>query len=185
MKKPVKKMFNLSIVVMALMLLVACTPAPPTSDEVQQKRMETLIAEGVAQVGAPAIVNYQELRDAKENYELRDQTGLVIYVYLENIIPTIFPGYTSLCGKLTFVCVGTGYGLPYGTQFSNPNKATWTSIGAQWLVMPQAEPNGLFMPPTAEGTWIKCKDPNGGTEVKPILMEPRGVYSPFKFPVDK
>lgn len=181
-----KRTLNAVLIVVAasILLLVACEPMPPTSDQVQQKRMETLVAEGVAEVGAPAITNFQELRDAKENYELRDQTGLVIYVYLENMIPTVVPGHTALGGKLSFVCVGTGYGLPYGTQFSNPEKATWHANGG-WLILPQAEPNGLFMPPTAEGTWIKCKDPNGGTEVKPILLEPRGVYSPFKFPVDK
>ncbi|TSC78572.1 MAG: Uncharacterized protein G01um101429_748 [Parcubacteria group bacterium Gr01-1014_29] len=179
-----KKNCNVFTIVVVSVLFAACTPQPPTSDQVQQKRMETLVAEGVAQVGAPAIVNFQELRDMKETYELRDQTGLVIYVYLENMIPTIVPGHTSLGGKLTFVCVGTGYGLPYGTQFSNPEKVSWHERSG-WLKLPQAEPNGLFMPSTAEGTWIKCKDPNGGKEVKPILLEPRGVYSPFKFPVDK
>lgn len=184
MKKTISMFALLLVAVAGMGQSQSSCGGPPSSDQVQQKRMETIVAEGVAQVGAPAITNFQELRDAKENYELRDQTGLVIYVYLENMIPTVVPGYTALGGKLSFVCVGTGYGLPYGTQFSNPEKATWHTSGG-WLVLPQAEPNGLFMPPTAEGTWIKCKDPNGGNEVKPILLEPRGVYSPFKFPVDK
>lgn len=46
-------------------------------------------------------------------------------------------------------------------------------------VMAQADPNGLFMPDAAEGTWILLKDPNG-TEVKPVYVEPRIVVSPFK-----
>jgi hypothetical protein len=45
--------------------------------------------------------------------------------------------------------------------------------------LPQADPNGLFSPASAEGTWILMKDPNG-KEVKPVYIEPRIIVSPFK-----
>lgn len=179
-------MKNLLAIIVAIgisVLVVACEQKPPLSDQIQQKRMETLVAEAVARVGSPAITNFTELRDMKENYELRDKS-ITTYTYMKNDIPHVVPGVTVLGGTLTFLCTSIGYGLPYGVQLSNPSKAVWYQNGG-WLVLPQAEPNGLFMPSTAEGTWVKCKDPNGGPDVKPILVEPRGVYSPFKFPFDK
>ena len=43
----------------------------------------------------------------------------------------------------------------------------------------QAEPNGLFMPSTAEGTWVICAGEKAG-DIRPIYVEPRVIVSPFK-----
>jgi hypothetical protein len=45
--------------------------------------------------------------------------------------------------------------------------------------MPQSEPNGLYMPSTAEGSWMHCANPKvpGGVAV---YIEPRVIASPFK-----
>lgn len=51
------------------------------------------------------------------------------------------------------------------------------------VVLPQADPNGLFSPAPAEGTWVLLKDPNG-TDTKPVDIEPRIAVSPFKLPED-
>lgn len=48
----------------------------------------------------------------------------------------------------------------------------------------QADPNGLFSPTSADGTWILMADPNGGTAVKPVYVEPRIIVSPFKLPTE-
>jgi hypothetical protein len=48
-----------------------------------------------------------------------------------------------------------------------------------YAILPQADPNGLFAPSSAEGTWVMCKDP-GGSDVRPVYIEPRIVVSPFK-----
>jgi hypothetical protein len=45
------------------------------------------------------------------------------------------------------------------------------------ITLPQPEPNGLFMPPDSEATWIMCSDGSGG--VRPVYSEPRLVVSPF------
>ena len=47
--------------------------------------------------------------------------------------------------------------------------------------MPQADPNGLFSPESAEGTWVLCSDPSGNGETRPVYVEPRIIVSPFKF----
>jgi hypothetical protein len=63
-------------------------------------------------------------------------------------------------------------------QFSNAEK----HIGGddRGYNLPQSEPNGLFMPTTAEGTWVTCINPNSTGEIAPVYVEPRVIVSPFK-----
>ncbi len=167
-------------VLAVLIALPACAP-PPTSSDVQRERQEKMVSEGAAQAGMPAIKNWRELKMLKDIYELRDQTGLVTYTYI----------FAEMTGKITFFCDSIGYGIPYATQFSASESMQRFSIpssgnaerqhGVQRL--PQAEPNGLFTPASAEGTWVLCKDP-GSKEVRPTYLEPRIIVSQFKLKTD-
>ena len=103
----------------ALGLVLGCAP-PPSSSDIQRDRQERAVQEGVAEAGIPAMTNFRELKLAKELYELRAQTGLLPYSYLENLVPTVVPGKTALGGKLTFLCGSIGYPLPYSVQFTGP-----------------------------------------------------------------
>lgn len=138
-----------------------------TSDEIQRDQQERILAEGTAQTGMPAIKNFRERKLLKDILELRDQDGLVTYTYVWN----------EFSGKLVFLCDSIGYGIPYATQYTNPQKVD-SSYG-HYQVLPQADPNALFSPSSAEGTWVMCKDP-GGADVKPVYIEPRIVVAPFK-----
>ncbi|MBI3634525.1 MAG: hypothetical protein HY228_02810 [Candidatus Yonathbacteria bacterium] len=120
----------------------------------------------------PAIKNFRERKILKEILELRDQEGLVTYTYLWN----------EYNGQKVFLCNSIGYGIPYATQYSNPQKDTfYTSSSSAHIALPQADPNGLFSPASAEGTWVFCKNPNG-KDVRPIYVEPRIIVSPFPLP---
>jgi hypothetical protein len=44
--------------------------------------------------------------------------------------------------------------------------------------MPQADPNGLFSPASAEGTWLMLVDPKTG-DPRVVYIEPRLVVSPI------
>lgn len=138
-----------------------------SSDDIQREAQEKILAEGTAQTGMPAIKNFRERKLLKDILELRDQAGLVTYTYVWN----------EYNGKLVFFCDSIGYGIPYATQYTNPEKITWAG-GSVSHVLPQADPNGLFSPAAAEGTWVMCKDPNGKT-TRPVYVEPRIVVSPF------
>jgi hypothetical protein len=162
MKKTLQSIFGIC----ALALVVGCDVQ--NSDRVQQEQQEVLLKEGTAQVGMPSIKNFRERKLAKDILELRDQEGLVTYTYL----------FSEVTGKKYFFCNSIGYGLPYATQFTNPQKI---ASGTSTIVLPQADPNGLFSPASAEGTWIMCKDPNG-PDVRPVYVEPRTIVSPFKLP---
>jgi hypothetical protein len=163
-------------------LMTGCDTPPPKSDDVQRQQQEKILGEATSAVGMPAIKNFRERRLMKMILELRDQEGLVTYTYLENLYPCTVKGHTALGGKLTYFGQTIGYGLPYATQFTNPEKKE--EGYAQETPLPQADPNGLFSPQSAEGTWVMMLNPNGGGDVQPIYVEPRIVVSPFKLPFD-
>lgn len=153
--------FMISVLV-AISILCGCEPS---SDELQSRQQEQILREGTSAVGMPAIKNFREKRILKDIIELCDQDGLTTYTYLWN----------EINGRLVFLGETIGYGIPYATQFTNPQKR---DIGST-TVLPQADPNGLFKPSSADGTWILLKDPSGGA-VKPVFVEPRIIVSPFK-----
>jgi hypothetical protein len=166
MKRTVLMIF---VVLMFVMAIVGCENKPTTSDDIQKSQQEQMLKEASAQTGMPAIKNFRERKMAKDILELRDQEGLVTYTYLWN----------EFNGKKVFFCESVGYGLPYATQYSNPQKIEASQHQTGYAILPQADPNGLFSPASAEGTWVLCKDPNG-KKVAPVYVEPRIIVSPFK-----
>lgn len=139
---------------------------PPTSDQKQAAQQEVILNEGTSAVGMPAIKNFRERRQLKDIYEMRDQEGLVTYTYL----------FSEMTGKTSFLCNSIGYGIPSATQFTSPEKTVPSYNGV--IPMPQADPNGLFSPAAAEGTWVTCLGPD--KQQHPLYVEPRVIVSPFK-----
>ena len=135
------------------------------SDDKQRAQQERILSEGTAQTGMPAIKNFRERKLMKQIIEMRDQDGLVTYTYT---VP-------ETTGRPVFLCNSIGYGLPAATQYTNPEKVEY-----QGTTLPQADPNGLFSPSSAEGTWVMCSEPNGSGKTRPVYVEPRVIVSPFK-----
>lgn len=160
-------MYRIVTIVIVCCSFTGC--GQPTSDSKQQAAQEKLLDEANSQTGMPAIKNFRERKLLKEILELRDQEGLVTYTYLWN----------EFNGKLVFLGETIGYGIPYATQYTNPQKLDRKHTTGDWHVMAQADPNGLFSPASAEGTWVLLKDPNG-KDVRPVYIEPRIIVSPFK-----
>lgn len=149
----------------------SCQSESP-SDKSQREQQEKLSQEGNAQIGMPGITNFTEKKIVRKLYELRDQ-NIVTFSYV-----------MDLNGRLFHICDSIGYGLPYGVQFSNPEKVIVGSdgvyLGQEPNTITQSEPNGLFMPPTAEGTWIICASTTKKGDIEPVYVEPRVIVSPFK-----
>ena len=140
---------------------VAPNSCSDSSDDKQSQQQEVLLKEATAQTGMPNIQNFQERKTLKDILELRDQANLSTYTYLQ-----------SLDGHLIFLGNTIGYGIPYSTQYTNPQKLVGeSSFGG---VVAQADPNGLFSPADAEGTWILMQNPQNPKDVEP-------VYMPFRF----
>lgn len=139
-----------------------------TADDKEQAHQEVLQAEAQRQAGLPNVVNFTEKKMMKQIYELRD-SQIRTWTYL-----------VDLNGKKHLLCESLGYGLPYGTQYSNPQKRVVNAAGGKEnFTITQAEPNGLFMPPSAEGTWVMAVTPDGP---RPIYVEPRIIVSPIRIP---
>jgi len=139
-----------------------------SADMVDQRNQEKIQTQGIQKLGMPAIANYTEKRQLKDIYELCDQEKLICYAYL----------FAANTGKLVFIGKCRGYGIPYATQYSNPQKDMyWTTDYASHILLPQAEPNGLFKPADARGTWVLLLDQQGTPH--PTYVEPDVIVSPF------
>ena len=145
----------------------------PTATQAEARKQEQMTKQGIQQVGMPAIINFQEKRVLKQILELRD-TKIVTVTYI-----------VDLSGKLHKICDSIGYGIPYATQYTNPEQDVYTtSSSTVHMTMPQADPNGLYSPAAAEGTWVLCANPNKSGDVAPIYIEPRIIVSPFPLSVN-
>ena len=151
---------------------VGCEDHVPTTDEKQAKEQAQALEQAHAQVGMPAISDFAEKRMMKDLYEARDKP-LPTHTYLVN----------EMAGCLNYMGPSLGYGLPYGTQYTAPTRIVITDENATTVryrdTIPQAEPNGLFMPPSADGTWVMMKNPTED-KVQAVYFEPRVIVSPFR-----
>lgn len=156
---------------------------PRKADTVQRQRTEQSLAEADRQIGMPAIVNFQERKLAKMIFELRDREDFICHAYLVNELNGTVGQYLGKC---------LGYGLPYSVQFTNPEKpvnlskelglshitsATYLEAEYQAGIMPQADPNGLYMPEGLAATWVMLLDEQG--EARPVYIESDIIVSPI------
>jgi len=173
-----KKLFSLITILSIVLIFTSCENRTPKneSDSIMQKKTELAMQEANRQVGYPAITNFQEKKIMKMIYELRDKENYVCYAYL-------YDEMHGTVGQFLGKCLG--YGLPYSTQFSNPDKLidgeTELNIirdGNAIMTISQPEPNGLFMPEGLSATWLLMIDPKTN-EPRPVYVEPQIIVSPF------
>lgn len=148
-----------------LFLLTAC-PEDTNADKKMAQAQQASLAEAHSQVGMPAITNFQEKRMLKLVYELRDQT-IATHTYIVN----------SYSGCLVYLGQSMGYGIPYAAQYSAPEVVIQHSTASG--NSPQAEPNGLFMPSSAAGTWVNMLNPET-KESTVVYIEPEAIVSPYR-----
>jgi hypothetical protein len=145
-----------------------------TADNDARKAQEALQVQAMNSIGMPAITNFSERRQLKQIYELRDK-AIATYTYL-----------VGMDGKVgQKLCDSVGFGIPYATQYTSPQRVARSTETPEHgnVVLPQADPNTLFSPPSADGTWILCLNPETKQAV-PLYVEPRVIVSPFKLKPD-
>lgn len=155
------------MVAAALLAALGCDNQLETEEQ-QAGLQAQALEQAHAQVGMPSLSRFQEKRMMRDIYELRDKE-ITTHAYLLN----------ELSGCLVYLGPAVGYGLPYGTQYTAPTRTAYAH-GA-YFQAPQPEPNGLYVPETAEGTWLMLRDPTtdaGGA--RPVYVEPRVVVAPFR-----
>lgn len=155
-------------------ILLSCSgnPSSPSADQIQAQQTAKSLKQANNQLGMPAIRNFTQKKDYKEILEILDQENMITYTYL----------CSEMTGKIgQFLGKSIGYGIPAATQYTNPMKYEdihHTNGGSYGKFMPQADPNGLFMPTATSATWIKLIDPDGKPRV--VYIEPLIIVSPFK-----
>ena len=163
-----KKFLSMAILFASIVLLVSCDLNGETSrtEQEQTEQQGKLVSEAQKQCGLPALVNFQERKMMKKVIEQRDKADLVCYAYL----------FSNQTGRLIYIGKCMGYGLPYSTQYTNPQRVYFLTSGS--VAIPQPDPNGLYMPSDAHGTWLLMIKPDGDTT--PVYVEPDVIVSPFK-----
>ena len=151
------------LIFVALVLMIGCEPS---AEQTQRQKTNQILSEVDRQIGMPDIHNFQEKKMLKLVMEERDRADLVCYAYVKS-------EYT---GKFVFLGKCLGYGMPYSTQFTNPMK--YEQNGA---TLPQADPNGLYMPSSADATWLFMINPETNKPV-PVYCEDKVLVLPYKLP---
>lgn len=156
-----KSRAKLVLMMIATLVMFACALPPQTSNDVQREQQEKINMEAANAVGMPNIVNFRDMRAMKFIYELRDKANVLTYTYSMNEV-----------GRWVWLCDSIGYPISGGTQYSaatsmqryrvrDPRYSSDRQEGWDYGVaaLPQAEPNGVFPPSTAEGTMVVCINP--------------------------
>ena len=145
----------------------------PTTDETVSQDLATMLAEAERQVPLPAISNWTERRAVQWLYELRDDPNFTTYSYL----------FVPMTGEFVLLCNSIGFGINASIQFANPERVVddGDAHGNGYGYLPQAEPNGLFMPEGLAATYIMCVNEDTET-IEPMYVEPEIIVTPFPMP---
>ncbi len=165
-----KYLFSLIACLPLLLFCQGCPePSRPTSDDIQQQQQEQMLKDASSSLGMPNIKNFREKRTLKMIQERRDQEGYLTYTYM----------FSQFTGKFTCIGVSVGFPIPYATQYTNPMKIERSQVNVGIAVLPQADPNGLFSPASADATWSLMKDP-AGKDIGPAYQEDKIDTYPFR-----
>lgn len=160
-----KKMFAImAIFAMMICMLVGC------GETEENQYTKELMNQAYDAVGFPDVSNYFERAQLKEIYELRDDPNLICYWYTKN----------DMSGKWIYQGKCIGYGIPYTTSMtaSESLQKIETTMGAEWEIVPLAEPNGLYASPSTSATWILSVNEDG--DITPIYVESEITVSQTK-----
>lgn len=161
----------LSVVCVTGVLFTGCEDMQSTDDK-QAQQTEVLQKQAAQKLGMPNITNFYEKKTLKRIMEDCDNSNLITYAYI----------YNTMTGKFEYLGQTIGYGIPYGTEYTNPQYKPNGYNEEEPL--PQADPNGLYKAENVSATWLMLIDPSTG-EAKPVYEESEITVSPFKLDKSK
>lgn len=165
-----KLLFIIVLIAMTAFTMGADSCVEETADDKQAAKTEMIQDRLNSKLGLPNVINGQEKRLMKELYEMRDQADLMTFTYT----------YNEMTGEHRYLGRSVGFGLPASVQYSNPEKEMYARKGG-YGTLPQAEPNGLFMPEGLSATWVYLVNP-ATNEAVPTYVEPTITVSLFPLP---
>lgn len=167
-----KKIISLIVVLSVICLTFTGCYEKSTEQKIADQQNQ-LLQQVTDQIGMPDIKEFFEKKMAKEIIELRDNSKLVCHAYTKN----------EMTGKYIYEGKCMGFGLPYSVQYTNPQTVQRFSTpgGATWEIVPQADPNGLYMPDSAAATWLMMINEDTG-KIEVQYYEPNIVVTQSKKP---
>jgi hypothetical protein len=105
------------------------------------------------------------------DWSLERHMLIQLYAARQRATATYSVVQSEFTGKILWQCPSIGFPLPYSTQLTNPMQAVWhgDTHNDAGVAVGQQEPNGLFSPPSSEGTWVPCVDEKG--KITPVYEE--------------
>jgi len=162
-------MLLIGLFLFAMIFAGSCKPNESSAEQRQTKQTNKILDEMNRQIGLPNLANFQQKKTMKMVFEQCDREDLICYAYIKS----------DYQGKLMFIGKCLGYGVPFSAQYTNPEKTVDGSYKGEFTTIPQADPNGLYMPTSSSATWLMMINPKNN-EPHPVYIEPEIVVSPFK-----
>ena len=137
-----------------------------------------------------AAVDRQQAQYAKGQpipaFDWSLERHLVIALYqARNTRAATHSVWRSNTGMIEGDCPSMGYGIPYDTSLTNPQKgATHSPASSHYssIVVGQAEPNGVFASTNTSATWVLCT--GAGGIIEPVYVESKVSAFPYPLNVD-
>jgi len=167
MKRNVKRFIS-GALAFVLCLCFCCGCEADNSDK-EKASNEATMQRASDVVGQPNVTKFFEKKMAKKIFELRDDSKLICYAY----------SYNEMTGKYTYIGRCIGYGLPYSTQYTQPEYREYKYGDS--VTLPQADPNGLYTAEGMDATWLCMIDDNTG-KTYIWYCEPTVIVSQNKIP---
>ena len=160
-----KRVYFLVVALIAVLSFAGCD-VEESGEQLQARQQAEQTKIAVQSTGMPAITNFTEKKNMKMILEMRDNAGLRTYTYMRD-----------MHGNMHKLCDSIGYPIPYSTQYTNPQQVYKSQYGN--IAYPMADPNGLYSPESANGTYVMCLDPKEKKAV-PIYVEENLITSPYE-----
>lgn len=178
-----KKVVLMCMLCLLVLLIIGCGNRETASSK-ENEYTQTIMEQAANSIGYPDVTNFFEKQQLKEIYELRDNPKLTCYWYTKN----------DMSGKWIYQGFCIGYGIPYTTQFTQPETMQRAALPVLRMdgsdrgryeyfteILPQADPNGLYSSASTSATWILTTDETGS--IKPTYVESEIMVSQTK--IDK
>jgi len=150
---------------LALLLLAGCSlSAGSQYRETEQLQQSTVAI--VQNQPLPDLGGYSWEREMVSKLAVLRNQGYATWTYLWQY------------GQLIEVCPSLGYPIPYAVQLTAPEVGVGTAY-----TLPQPEVNTLYMPSSAEASWVLCVDEDGNTN--PTYLESRAEAYTYRLKADR
>lgn len=153
------------LVPMAVMLGGAdgdgCSNTPPSAAAVEQRSQDIQMDQFLRNQPVPSF-----------DWSLERHMLIQLYAARQRATNTFSVVQSEFTGKILWSCPSMGFPLPYATQLTNPSQIIYKHHPSEKDasgVVAQQEPNGLFSPGSADGTWVPCVDEKG--RITPVYEE--------------